>query len=108
MRHALGERVNPHEQQARHAVVQTAGRELQQKAQAGETLRGGEDDGGAGREGAAGEGAEAGAGDVGVEVAVPEVVDGAAGGAHDEGAGEEEQRGGEGVGRGRGGVGGGG
>ena len=90
MRHPLRERVQRHQNQARHRIEEARGRELQQDPKPREELDAGESEGGEGGDGAAGDGAEAGAADVGVEVAVPEVVDGAAGAAHDEGAGEEE------------------
>ena len=72
-------------------VVEACGWELEEDGEAGEELGGCEEEGVAGRDGAAGEGPVARAGDVWVEVAVPEVVDRAAGAAHEEGAGEEEE-----------------
>lgn len=92
---ALGEGVGGDEEQAGRGVEEAVEGEAQQHGEAGEELRAREDEGGAGRHGAAGDGAEPRPRHVRVEVAVPQVVDGAAGAAHDERAGEEERRGAE-------------
>lgn len=92
---ALGERVGGDEEQARGGVEEAVEGEAQQHGEAGEELGAGEDEGGAGGHGAAGDGPEARPRHVRVEVAVPQVVDGAARAAHDERAGEEERRGAE-------------
>jgi len=84
---ALGERVGGDEGEGGDGVGETCRGELEEDDEAGKQLGAGEEQGVGGRYGAAGERAEAGARDVRVEVAVPEVVDGAAGAAHDDGAG---------------------
>ena len=71
--------------------MQTCGWELQQHGEPGEELCAGEDDAVEGRYGAAGDGSVSGSSDLGVQIAVPEVVDCAACAAHDEGAGGEEE-----------------
>ena len=68
--------------------------ELEEDGESRGELCAGEEQGVEGGDGAPGDGAETGACDLRVEVAVPEVVDGAACAAHDDGAGEEEDGGG--------------
>ncbi|KAG7136081.1 hypothetical protein HYQ46_008799 [Verticillium longisporum] len=66
-------------------------REGEEDAETREQLGTGEDESVERRDSAAGDGAETRASDVRIKVAVPQVVDGTAGAAHDESAGEEEE-----------------
>ena len=91
MRDALGERVEADEEQGGDGVGDDEGWKLHEDGEAGEELGGREHQSGAGRDGAAGKGPVARPGNVWVEIAVPEIVDCAAGAAHDEGASQEEK-----------------
>lgn len=100
VRDALGERVGGDEQQRGHGDGEARGRQLQQHREPRGELDGRVGERGARGEGAAGERPVARPRDERVQVSVPEVVDGAAGAAHDEGAGDEERRGTQDAGRG--------
>lgn len=92
---ALHEGICCHEEQARRRVEEAGSGELEQDGEPGQELPAGEDKPLEGGDSAAGDGAQARARDVWVEIAVPEVVDGAACAAHDDGSRQEEEGGGE-------------
>lgn len=90
--YALREGIGRNEEETRDAVEEARGRELDEDSKAREELGAGVNKAAERSYGPPGDGAELGSADVRVEVAIMQVVDGAARAAHDEGASEEEQR----------------
>lgn len=91
MRDSFSQRVNSDEKQTWDSIEEALEWELKEDGKAGEVETASEGEGVEGSYGAPGDGAETGSSDLGVEVAVPEVIDRATSTAHDEGAAEEEK-----------------
>lgn len=90
----LGKRIDRDEQQARDAVEEAGRRKLHQHTQPREALNARERDRFDRGDGPPGDGPVPCPGDVRIEIAIPEIVDGASRPAHDQRAGEEQHRGG--------------
>ena len=91
MRDPLRERISRYQQQAGDAVEKTGSWELKQYTQACERLDPGECQCLEGRHGATSDRTKSCSADVWVEVAIPEIIDSAAGAAHDESPAKEKE-----------------
>ena len=92
VRYSLGEWVRRNKEQAGDAIEEARCGKLEEDSKTSEKLRTGEYDALERSDGLASNGPELCSRHVRVEIPIPEVVNGAARAAHDEGAGEEERR----------------